>query len=93
MLKIIKLVSPDKMVRFGKVEEMKICPDKTDYYKIRFVRYLYREKHLSCFQSKILAYIPIQEVQKSSYLEMIKSLYKYLKHNENIWTILYMNER
>ena len=82
--KIIKLVSPDKMVRFGKVKEIKICPDRTDYYEILFNWYLYREKHLSCFQSNIFAYIPIQEIQKSFYLEMIKSLYKYLKHNENV---------
>lgn len=84
MLKIIKRVSPDKVVQFGKVKEIKICPDKTDYYEIRFAWYFYREKHLSCFQSEILAYIPIQEVQKSSYLEIIKSLYQYLKYNENI---------
>jgi len=82
--KIIKLVSPDKMIRFGKVKEIRICPDRTDYYEILFDWYLYREKHLSCFQSGIKAYIPIQEVKKSSYLEMIKTLYNYLKHNENI---------
>ena len=82
--KIIKLVSPDKMIRFGKVKEIKICPDRTDYYEILFDWYLYREKHLSCFQSGILAYIPIQEVHDSSYLEMIKTLYYYITHNENI---------
>lgn len=82
--KIIKLVSPGRMIRFGKVKEISITPDKPDYYTIIFDWYLYREKHLSCFQSGIKSYIPIQEVQKSSYLEMIKSIYQYLKHNENI---------
>lgn len=91
--KIIKLVSPDKMMRFGKVGEIKICPDRTDYYEIHFIWYLYREKNISCFQSDIYAYIPIQEIQESSYLEIIKAIYQYLKHNENIWTISCMDER
>lgn len=58
-MKIVKLVSPDKMIRFGKVKEIKICSDRTDYYEILFDWYLYREKHLCCFQSgRVKSYIP-----------------------------------
>lgn len=79
MKKIIKLSSPNKVDRFIKVKEIYTDPDRSDYTDIIADWYCYRDKNLICFQAGIKSIVPTQEVQESSYWELIECLIQDLK--------------
>lgn len=79
MTKIIKIQSPGKLARYGKIKSICDTSDKLGWVNIFFDWYCYRESNFVCIQSNIEGYYPKEEISEVDESEVRKVVTKYIR--------------
>lgn len=79
MKKIIKIQSPGKLARYGKIKSICDTSDKLGWVNIFFDWYCYCESNFVCIQSNIEGYYPKEEISEVDESEVRKVVTKYIR--------------